>query len=434
MEYLERGSLRPFVGRMSLAQVAGVLEGLLAALSHAEATGIVHRDVKPENLLITADGGIKIADFGIAKAYQQVATEEMLTPAGATVGTPAYMAPEQAMGQEIGPWTDLYQTGVVAYELLAGDGAVPGRRRADRGDDEAHHRAGAAAARRHRSGARGVGDADAGQGRRASGRPNARAAWNDLEEIVVGQVGPLWRREARLGEHEPTVEHPTPLTPARFSSWQDYIPRRDPHATATAARARRRRPEVSAARRSAAAGRAARRRRDAGRRAGDAGAEPSRRRPSPTGRRRARVGRAGRADRPAADPPAGPSRPRRTDAAGRGRRRRRRPDAAAAADDAAARGDAAAGARRPRRRAPDAAGAAPRRAARAAEPTRDAPPPRLVPAAAPAAVPPPRPELHARTEAPTSPPPPKRRARVRDRWSRWRSPRSSSASWRPRRC
>src|SRR6478752_6483475 len=121
MEYLERGSLRPFVGRMSLAQVAGVLEGLLAALSHAEAMKIVHRDIKPENLLVTAEGGIKIADFGIAKALQQVATEEMLTPAGATVGTPAYMAPEQAMAEQVGPWTDLYQTGVVAFELLAGD-------------------------------------------------------------------------------------------------------------------------------------------------------------------------------------------------------------------------------------------------------------------------------------------------------------------------
>ena len=51
---------------------------------------------------------------------------------------------------------------------------------------------------------------------------NARVAWNELEEIVVDAEGPLWRRDARLGEHEPTVEHPTPLTPARFSSWQEY--------------------------------------------------------------------------------------------------------------------------------------------------------------------------------------------------------------------
>ena len=147
MEYLERGSLRPFVGRMSLAADRRRARGLLAALSHAEAMRIVHRDVKPENLLITGDGGIKIADFGIAKAMQQVATEEMLTPAGATVGTPAYMAPEQAMAQEIGPWTDLYQTGVVAYELLTGDGAVPVRGRTDRGADEAHHRPGPASSR-----------------------------------------------------------------------------------------------------------------------------------------------------------------------------------------------------------------------------------------------------------------------------------------------
>ena len=120
MEYLDGGSLRQWVGRTSPAQTAGALEGLLAGLSHAESMGIVHRDIKPENLLVTADGAVKIADFGIAKAYQHVATEEMLTPAGATVGTPTYMAPEQAMAQELGPWTDLYQAGVVAYELLAG--------------------------------------------------------------------------------------------------------------------------------------------------------------------------------------------------------------------------------------------------------------------------------------------------------------------------
>jgi len=227
MEYLERGSLRPFVGRMSLPQVAGVLEGLLAALSHAEAMRIVHRDVKPENLLITADGGIKIADFGIAKAYQQVATEEMLTPAGATVGTPAYMAPEQAMAQELGPWTDLYQTGIVAYELLAG--AVPFRSEG----------APIAVLMKHISEPVPPLPAaiDPALGawvmrtlaKDPAARPrSARAAWNELEEIVVAELGPLWRRDARLGEREPTVEHAAPLTPARFSSWQDYVPEPPP--------------------------------------------------------------------------------------------------------------------------------------------------------------------------------------------------------------
>ena len=185
MEYLERGSLRPFVGRMSLAQIAGVLEGLLAALSHAEAMKIVHRDVKPENLLVTGEGGIKIADFGIAKALQQVATEEMLTPAGATVGTPAYMAPEQAMAQEIGPWTDLYQTGVVAYELLAGQVPFRSREHTARGPDAAHHRSGPAVARGDRSGARGVGPADAGQGPRRPATQRSRGV-----ERARGDRGP----------------------------------------------------------------------------------------------------------------------------------------------------------------------------------------------------------------------------------------------------
>ena len=103
MEYVERGSLRPYVGQADLAQIGGVLEGLLAGLAHAEQHGIVHRDLKPENLMVTSDGRVKIADFGIAKATTQMQTGAFLTATGTTVGTPTYMAPEQAMAQDIGP-------------------------------------------------------------------------------------------------------------------------------------------------------------------------------------------------------------------------------------------------------------------------------------------------------------------------------------------
>ena len=119
MEYVEGGSLRPLVRDLELAQIAGVLECILAGLAHAESRGIVHRDLKPENVMVTGDGAVKIADFGIAKALNQAATSH-LSATGTAMGTPAYMAPEQALAKDIGPWTDLYSTGVIAYELLVG--------------------------------------------------------------------------------------------------------------------------------------------------------------------------------------------------------------------------------------------------------------------------------------------------------------------------
>src|SRR4051812_4876816 len=120
MEYLERGSLRPYIGRMRLEQIAGVLEGVLAGLDQASHHDVVHRDLKPENLMVTRDGRIKIADFGIARARNRVQTGAFLTATGTTGGTPTYMAPEQAMAKDIGPYTDLYSVGVIAYEMLVG--------------------------------------------------------------------------------------------------------------------------------------------------------------------------------------------------------------------------------------------------------------------------------------------------------------------------
>ena len=76
MEYLERGSLRPFVGLLSTTQAIGVLDGVLAGLDYAHRKAVVHRDLKPENLLVTDDGAVKIADFGIARSLEQGADRD----------------------------------------------------------------------------------------------------------------------------------------------------------------------------------------------------------------------------------------------------------------------------------------------------------------------------------------------------------------------
>jgi serine/threonine protein kinase len=199
MEYVTRGSLRPLVGRLSLPQLAGVLEGILAGLAHAELSGIVHRDLKPENIMVAADGRVKIADFGIAKATQSAGTSFM-TETGMTLGTPLYMAPEQVMAEKIGPWTDLYAVGVIAHEQITG--------RAPFQDADAA----AAIMMRHvneriPSVAELMPQVDQALSdwidRLLVKDPDARArsaarAWEELEEMVVRLLGPLWRRDARL--------------------------------------------------------------------------------------------------------------------------------------------------------------------------------------------------------------------------------------------
>lgn len=98
-----------------LREVGEIIGQVLDALGHAHAAGVVHRDVKPSNIMINRDGGIKISDFGIAHTE---ASE--LTQHGDVLGTPHYMAPEQFLGLPIGPATDLYAVGVIAYDLLTG--------------------------------------------------------------------------------------------------------------------------------------------------------------------------------------------------------------------------------------------------------------------------------------------------------------------------
>jgi serine/threonine-protein kinase len=102
--------------RLPEAQVLDIVAQTSRALAAAHARGLVHRDIKPGNLLITPDGKVKITDFGIARVGDQVP----LTKTGQVMGTVQYLAPEQATGKTSTGATDLYSLGVVAYEALAG--------------------------------------------------------------------------------------------------------------------------------------------------------------------------------------------------------------------------------------------------------------------------------------------------------------------------
>jgi tRNA A-37 threonylcarbamoyl transferase component Bud32 len=225
MEYLPRGPLRPYVGRLSLAQVGGVLEGVLAGLAHAEERRVVHRDLKPENLMVTSQGGVKIADFGIAKATSEATTMANLTTTGTTLGTPRYMAPERALGQELGPWSDLYSVGVIAFELLVGrtpfsetvepmavllrqinDPIPPVKSLVPDVDQELSDWIERLLVKEPEQRTR-----------------SATEAWDPLEEILIDRLGPRWQRgsglPARPGEESaPVPASSTVSTRARLAS------------------------------------------------------------------------------------------------------------------------------------------------------------------------------------------------------------------------
>src|SRR5258706_8391540 len=107
-------------GPMPLARGVDILEQMCAALARAQDLGVVHRDLKSDNILLTVRGGrkdfVKILDFGLAG----LARDPRLAPKGAVFGTPEYMSPEQARGEDAGPQSDLYAIGVLFFEMLTG--------------------------------------------------------------------------------------------------------------------------------------------------------------------------------------------------------------------------------------------------------------------------------------------------------------------------
>ncbi|MDB4946739.1 MAG: serine/threonine protein kinase [Labilithrix sp.] len=122
MEYLVGTSLSSELakGPMPLARAVDILEQMCAALARAHDLGVVHRDLKSDNILLSTRGGrkdfVKILDFGLA----HLAMDPRLAPKGAVFGTPEYMSPEQARGEEAGPPSDLYALGVLFFEMLTG--------------------------------------------------------------------------------------------------------------------------------------------------------------------------------------------------------------------------------------------------------------------------------------------------------------------------
>jgi eukaryotic-like serine/threonine-protein kinase len=118
MELLRGSTLadRLRLGPLDPAEAVDIVEQVGAALEAAHQAGIVHRDVKPGNIMLTATGAVKVMDFGIAAAQWAAS----ITGTGATMGTPTYLSPEQASGGSVSPASDVYALGVVLYEMLAG--------------------------------------------------------------------------------------------------------------------------------------------------------------------------------------------------------------------------------------------------------------------------------------------------------------------------
>jgi hypothetical protein len=120
MEYVGGGTLKDRIckeGPLEAAEVVRLASQVADALGVAHGRGMVHRDVKPQNVLLTADGVAKVADFGIARA----ASETTVSDSSLVLGTAKYMSPEQAAGEPVGPASDLYSLGVVLYEMLTGE-------------------------------------------------------------------------------------------------------------------------------------------------------------------------------------------------------------------------------------------------------------------------------------------------------------------------
>src|SRR2546430_5600182 len=125
-EYIDGENLKEFVvrkGRLEVRQALEIAIEIARALGFAHEHGLVHRDVKPQNVLLNGDGRAKVTDFGIARSLD---VEQGVTQTGTVLGTSNYIAPEQASGKHVDQHSDVYSLGVVLYEMLSGEVPFPG--------------------------------------------------------------------------------------------------------------------------------------------------------------------------------------------------------------------------------------------------------------------------------------------------------------------
>src|SRR5438876_5081350 len=119
MEFVKGRELKDYFQaneRFTIADIVRIMAQILDALDYSHRQGVIHRDIKPANIIVLADGSVKVADFGIA----HIETSNM-TQVGTTLGTPAYMSPEQIMGLPVDGRSDLFSAGVILYQFLTGE-------------------------------------------------------------------------------------------------------------------------------------------------------------------------------------------------------------------------------------------------------------------------------------------------------------------------
>ncbi len=129
MPFVRGESLRDKIdreGQLSVTDAVRIIREVASALGHAHEQNVVHRDVKPENILLLEDGHSLVADFGIARAATE-GDAQKLTQTGMAIGTPVYMSPEQSTGEKVGPAADIYSLGCVLYEMLSGEPPFTGK-------------------------------------------------------------------------------------------------------------------------------------------------------------------------------------------------------------------------------------------------------------------------------------------------------------------